>query len=353
MARASGLCGRLYHDNFSDEGFSVIRQMCPSCFAMIELASSAAGTSAACPKCSKEFPVPSNYTPTVLSEPNIQEPKPVNDPTPAVPPIPTTDAKPTPPPGLVIPTDAPRAAASTPEETTSGSYGTVRSVTLSPSVLEWLPVACFTLILLLTFFSWVGLYPGGFSTYTQSAWQAFFGTFRTDHISEEVLKLEAPLKTSISQNLMLMFPYLVALLFATVLAWADRFVTAAHITQLPPQAKIIEKIWPFRFSILTGLAILTLVLLLLQISAGFGLESAVAKHIGADFNEKIAASDNSSTKQKLHIEMGTKLAQYQLTGTTYLYLALLAHVAVVLAAAAKAWLHRRGTKPLPRIQLQY
>jgi hypothetical protein len=332
----------------------VIRQICPNCFTTVELASSAAGTSTACPKCGKLFTVPTNYTPTVLSDPNTPEPKPVSDPTPPVPTTPTTaDAKPTPPPGLVIPSDTPRTAVSGPEETSGGSYAHVRSLTLSPSVLEWLPVACFTLILLLTFFSWVGLYPGGFSTYTQSAWQAFFGTFRTDHISEEVLKLEAPLKTSISQNLMLMFPYLLSLLLATVLAWADRFVTAAHITQLPAQAKVIEKIWPYRFSILTGLAILTLVLLLLQISAGFGLESAVSKHIGADFNEKIAASDNSSTKQKLHIEMGTKLAQYQLTGTTYLYLALIAHVAVVLAAAAKAWLHRRGAKPLPRIQLQY
>lgn len=350
----------------------MIRQICPHCFGAIELPDAAAGTSVECSVCHKSFAVPGRHTPTVAdAQPPTPAPAPAPMPalatatttlplTPGRPPVSEATSTPNLPPGLVVPAEPPKVPTASSAPGTPGYAPPVppvgmahtASVTLAPALLEWLPVVCFTLILVLTFFSWVGMYPGGYLAYSQSPWGAFVGNFETNPISEEVMKLEVTLKKVIGSNWTFLLPYLFGVVLATALAWADRFVTVAHVTALPGPLSFVQKMWPHRFPVLTGLAIGTLLLLLVQVRLGFGLENAIKAHVTGEYAEALAAADNSSSRQKLLVKQGMNLGQYELQGTTCLALALAAHGVAVAAAAGRFWLYRRGPKPLPRITLQ-
>jgi hypothetical protein len=172
-------------------------------------------------------------------------------------------------------------------------------------------------------------------------------------VAEDVLKLETPLKKLIGSNFLILFPYLISVLIAMILGWADRVVTTAHVTSLPGPLKFIETIWPHRFAVLTGLAVLTLGLLLLQLSMGFGLDRAITEHVSGEFTEQLAATDlTDAAKQKIAISKGTALAKYRPETTTWLGIVVWLHILVILATAARAWLYRRGDKPLPKLTLQ-
>ena len=266
---------------------------------------------------------------------------------------PTADSRPTtPPPGLVTPPAGVQSETASP--TPSGTYTQACNVTLSPHVIDWVPVVCLTLILLLTFFSWVGIYPGGYKAYSQSPWLAVSGSISTDRFAEEVLKIEGKLKALVSSNWILLIPYLIGLLLTTALAWADRFVTMAHVQKLTGPLEILSRIWPHRFPLLAALSIVLLVLLLLQLQVGFGLEDAVKKMATETFTEqRTAAGTNSAALDKVTVLEGQELGKYQPQGTFFLSLAVIAHFVVVFAAAARFWLYRRGTKPLPKLTMNW
>ncbi len=302
----------------------MIRQICPHCFASVEFADEAAGTTADCPVCRKAFPVPGRYAPSVAGDPA---------------------ARPTPPPGLVAPTDAPRAPVAGPDATPDGPG---RTLTLSPSKLGWLPVTCLTLVLVLSFFSWVGHYPGGYTAYSQSPWGALAGKFETNPFSDDVLHLEKPLNAAIGSNLLLL-PYLLALLAAVALGWADRAVTAASVTGLPGPLAFLQGVWPYRAAVLAALAVGTLTLLALQVRVGFGLDTATRRVVAEHYAEALKAAETSAAEQKILVKQGMELGQYAVQTTWCLTLAVALHAVAAVAALLGLWLARRGTKPLPRV----
>ena len=59
----------------------------------------------------------------------------------------------------------------------TGDYRHRGTVSLSPRVLPWLAVGALVLVFVLTFFPWVGFYPGGITVTYQNAWQAAFGSY--------------------------------------------------------------------------------------------------------------------------------------------------------------------------------
>jgi hypothetical protein len=330
----------------------VIVQVCPNCLSTVELPATAAGTTVDCPKCKEPFPVPDTYTPTVAGEP-----KPVPPPAPApvsmaLPPMPYTPPagegpKPAPPPGFVPPGERPAAA---PGAAASPSHAGGATYLLSPVALDWLPVACFTLVFVLTFFSWVGLYPGGYKAYAQTPWHALAGTMEVNPLSEQVLQIEGPLKALLGMNVVLLLPYFLCLFWAVILGWADRAIKLENLKGLPGPLAKLERLWPYRSTILAGLAVATLLLLLAQVSVGFGLENATEKLVNGEFKDRLAAAKgNTSDTQKLEVEQGMQLGKYTLQTTTALTLAVLLHVTAVVAAGLRFWLHRRGAKPLPRV----
>lgn len=320
----------------------MLRQVCPSCLRTVDVPDAAAGTTVECPACRVPFPVPGKYSPTVEAPRTV-----MNEPNPSLPPAPPGLA-PTPPTYGTMPP----AAGPMPQPAPPSTAGT-KGISLSPLILDWAPVACFTLILIFTFFSWVGLFPGGYKAYSQSPWGAFTGTFTTDHFSDQVVELESPIKKTISSNVALL-PYFLALFLAVALAWADRFVTVAHITALPSKLTFIGRIWPIRFPLIAGLAVLLLAMFLLQSWLGFGLETAVNRIVAAEFAEKLAEANGKSTEeQKIAVKAGMKLGSYQVQTTTMYSIVAVLHFAAVLAAAGRFWLSRRGTKPLPRLSFDW
>ena len=268
---------------------------------------------------------------------------------------PTADSRPpTPPPGLVTPPVGAHSETSSPTAPGTSGYTQACSVSLLPHVLDWVPVVCFSLILFLTLFSWVGIYPGGYKAYSQSPWLAISGSISTDRFAEEVLKKETNLKALTSSNWILLIPYLIGLLVTTVLAWADRFVTMAHVQTLTGKLAFLSRIWPHRFPLLAGLSVALLLLLLLQLQMGFGLETAVKQMATETLaGERDAAGSNSAALDKVAVKEGQELGKYQPQGTYYLSLAVIAHFVAVLAAGARFWLNRRGTKPLPKLTMNW
>lgn len=324
-----------------------MRQICPSCFKSIELPESAAGTTATCPQCGEAFAVPAGYAPTV--EGGAARPD-------------TYGLTPTPNRALATPEPPPPGYIPPPHVTTGPVRSDARSTTyehtvgftLSARVLEWVPVGCLTLVFALTFFSWVGAFPGGYRIFTQSPWQAFFGTFSTPLPLESVHPEATKLEEKVHGNILLLLVYLVCLIAAVALGWAER---AARLTDPHTTAKSLGWVRAMqpRFAVLmAGLAAASLAAIVVQMSQGFGLETAIAERIAEDKTPKPA--DGQPTPSSLPATPfadGQAKGKFSVSGTTACDLALLAHVVALAALAKLVWLQGRGNKMPPRVSVQW
>ncbi|MFO0825558.1 MAG: hypothetical protein U0792_20960 [Gemmataceae bacterium] len=72
-----------------------------------------------------------------------------------------------------------------------------------------------------------------------------------------------------------MFPFLLAILAATVLAWTDRVVHDLAPGLIPP----LTGLWPWRKVVIGVLATLAFVLVCSQLLNGFGMERAIRKTV--------------------------------------------------------------------------
>ena len=295
---------------------SLIRQICPSCFQSVELPDAAAGTTAPCPACGKPFPVPTGYAPAVDAD------------------------RPPPPPGLVPPGLIPPAPPADP-----AGYAKSATLTLSPAWAAWVPAVALTGVLLLTFFPWVGTFPAGYRIFTQSPWQAVVGWIHPSGLLEQALRERPALEAEVSSNWFLLVPYLVLLIVSVVLVWADRAGLSPDAAKAPRALAWVPGIWPHRHALLTGLTAVGLVLVVIQVARGFGLQTAVEARIAAEVE---AAKSVPNAPALAYVE-GERIGHYGLEGTTARNLALTLHGLAVAALFARLWLDGRGPKPLPRL----
>ena len=226
------------------------------------------------------------------------------------------------------------------------------SVTISPLWLDWIPVACLAVVLVLTLFNWIGTYPGGTRVYSQSPWYAAAGYISTNTLPEELLLDEKYFEENVTGNrwLIAYFPLLVVALFLGVL---DRVLRNPTVNSVPGPLAWVPAIWPRRFLVLTVITGLLLAILLIQTWRGFGLETAVKQKVADVYAKQVEDADSTPKKQKVTVMMGSELARYQLQGTTPLNAAIALHAVAFLAMLGRWWLHNRGTKPHPRVSLQY
>jgi hypothetical protein len=224
-------------------------------------------------------------------------------------------------------------------------------------VLAWIPAVCLTLILLLTFFPWVGSYVGSTAVYSQNAWRALAGMPYVNLQLEDAMKAERAWPTDVLNRVQKnweLLPYILALLLALTIAWAERLVASLDRSRMPPQLRWVTSIWPYRIPIVAGLATVTLLLLLIQMASGFGLERAAERVVSEKFAAERAQNASDPAKLvRISYKEQEELARFKLEHTTWLYLALLLNILVVLAMIVRAWLDRRGNKPPPRIVFQY
>src|SRR5207253_4387536 len=96
-------------------------------------------------------------------------------------------------------------------------YEHVFTIWISPRGVPWIaPVALF-LVLILMFFPWTGVYPGGYAVYKQSALQMIWGGYSVDQVGEQVVRMENAIQGAIHANWLMAF-YFLLILAALVLA---------------------------------------------------------------------------------------------------------------------------------------
>lgn len=267
---------------------------------------------------------------------------------------------PAPPPGFVPPETTqfePPLPPTPPPPPIPHGYTHSRGFSLSPRVMAWVPAVGLTLILLLTFLNWVGSYVGGHAVYAQSAWRSAARSVARDFPLERLMEQQAAWPTDVLNKVRtdwLMVPYLIALIVAVVFAWAERMVAALDRTRLPPPLRWVAAVWPYRIPVIAALATVAFILLVAQASNGFGLERAMKGLVGERFAaERTASAGNPAALDAIDFKQDQELSRFNLERTTWFYLALALHVAVVLAMLVRAALERRGNRPPPRFVYQY
>ncbi|HYH63411.1 MAG TPA: hypothetical protein VD866_01800 [Urbifossiella sp.] len=321
--------------------------ICPNCAKFVTVSDEAAGTTVPCPECKAPFPVPARYDP-VVSVPNSPPPPPP----PHVPP-PAAPAAPLP--GL---TPEALAAVTHPAPPLGAGYEHTLGLSLRQSTLAWVPAVGLTIVLLLTLFPWVGSYVGGSAVYSQTAWRALTGSparnFHLEELSRQQAGWPADVLNRVSSDWPLMLTYLLLLIVAVALAWAERFVADINRTRLPRQAGFLADVWPYRVPVLAGLAAVLVVLLFLQAGRGFGLERAMRQAVAERFaGERERAAGNEAKLDEIEFRADQELSKFNLERTAWFELAVGLHLLVVLAMVGRFWLERRGSKPPPRLVLQY
>ena len=324
----------------------MIRQLCPSCVQLVELPDDAAGETVVCPRCAHPFPVPQAYTPTVDTAAGPPAPMPPAADRPAPPP----GFVPPQPPGTPVAPPPPAGATAPPVPVpTPAGYTHSGGFALTPQALGWVPAACLTVVLALSFFPWVGSYPGGVRLYSQMPWQAAFGYFTPSPLGSA--DDELALKSLVSMNWLLVL-YVLLLLPAVALAWSERFVRGTNPTptNLPGPLARLAVVWPQRFLLLTVLTGLLLALLLVQTWRGFGLEQAVDALAARTHEKEVSEADTLAKEQRAQVRVGQEVGRFALDGTTALNWAIAAHVVAVASVVGLWWLHRRGPKPAPQVR---
>lgn len=328
----------------------VIRQLCPNCFASVELPPDAAGSSVPCPKCQMPIAVPAAYAPSVAASGGLPAGGGPVSPTPG--PNPMSESIAPPPPGLNFPAVSAPPLPTFPSSAPTDSPRRALGFCFRPLWLDWVPVVGLSAILALTLFNWVGTYPGGIRVYSQSPWFALFGEISTNGLPDELLLDEKEVEGLVTGNRWLI-AYLPLLIVATGLAWLERIIRDPNIGTIPGPLAWLPGLWPRRFPLLTALAAILLIILLVQCWRGFGLENAVKQKVSTIYEKQLAEADTTPKKQKVTVMMGQELAKYQLQGTTPLNVALGLHVIVLLGMLGRWWLHARGGKPYPELTLNY
>ncbi|WP_439620621.1 hypothetical protein [Gemmata sp.] len=353
----------------------MIKLICPKCMKTVPVPDDFSGREVTCPNCMKPFDAPARYNPAVIPDP-APAPAPVPPPaaaaTPA--PVPTpiapeprmTPDVPSPPPGFVPPSPltlpgvtavqlAPPpyyAAQGASAPTPLAGYTRSLGFTISPNVILWTPAVLLTVAFFCTFFRWTGSYLGGHPVYSQSPWQAVFGSVSRNFALEANMPVSGAWLDKVTSDWLMLLPYLFLLLAATVIAWADRGFQALDPRKVPP----IAGIWPWRKAVVGVLASLALVLVVSQLVSGFGMERAIRKMVRENpelAKQREEAANSPAKLAAVENREDSELAKYNLESTGWRDLAVLCNLLAIAAVFLSIPLEKRGDKPPPRVVLHY
>jgi hypothetical protein len=373
--------------------------LCPNCQKMLTVPEQYAGQLMKCPLCSGNFTVPA-----LPGGPHV-DPAPAFAPAPAAPPPPSAPSLPdayavkfepelapappkppvetpafsTAPPEQAFSFATPPAAPPKAPATSSssgpstppapppppGDYTRKVAICFSDKVLQWVPPGAILLIFFLTWFPWVGVYPGGVAAVTQNAWQAAVGGY-SDYIDmkstypvlteDDVKKLnesrvdKSGTKDVITKpgwnflTLFYLFPFLMGSLVVTLGVAALPFLQI----KLPPQ---VQQLLPWRWAIVTGLNGILLLFLGLQLPLSFNLESKEKDWVD---NQPEVKKEPKNNEEKCKIEAFQGDRERWLLRTFWFRLVVLLHILATASAALVYWIEKRGpSRPLPRLELMW
>jgi hypothetical protein len=222
-------------------------------------------------------------------------------------------------------------------------------ITLSPRVVQWIAPICLALVFLLLFFPWVGAYPAGHGVYTQSGFQAWWGTFSTDPVGEKVLKKDAAIREAISMNFFRVSLWLILILGGIALAAAP-LVMSRFTIRLPAA---LEQLWPWRQALLGGITLLALVILLSLAWGGLGLERALEAPVHQQIDAQQTSGMTGEETQMMEIRRGAQLGELNLRRTVWLRWAVFFNLLALAGVGVEFWLERRGARLPPRAELNW
>jgi hypothetical protein len=221
---------------------------------------------------------------------------------------------------------------------------------ISPQVMAWLPAIFLTITFLCTFFPWVATYLGGSPVDSQGLWRAISGFPNRNIPLEEAMQTPGDWLDKVTSDYLLMVPYFLLLLAAVVLAWLERGLKTIDLRKIPQLARV----WHRRVELIILLSTIAFAFMLTQVSYGFGLERAMRHVVTEQFSqdrEKAAGSQSKLAKVKYNEEQ--EYAKFNMGHTFWFYLGFTCNFLAVLAMLSHMALERRGSKPPPRIVIQY
>lgn len=262
------------------------------------------------------------------------------------------------------------APATSPPPPLPEGYTAKLSVPFAPFALQFVAPAAVFLIFVLSFFSWVGISPGGVTEVSQSAWGAAFGGYTAD---EKVGPDWATKKDKSDEQKKLEPGADVPLIFYVLLLIPTLLVTGACLAagfvgdKLPPA---IQPVLAWRWAIVGGLNLILLGFLGMTLVFGFSLEGKLKDEVKDDKARRflgsasayaygLSASPSRASPDKAENEKDRKereAARAVLLDaahrTVALNLVVVLHLLAILCAALCLWVNKRDyRKPTPRLEV--
>jgi hypothetical protein len=228
-----------------------------------------------------------------------------------------------------------------------GDYAHALPIKISLPVLRWLVPVCLILIFLLTFFPWIGSYPGGIGFSTQTGWGTAFGgwTLEASVEKKEKRRQDAdedykPEKPGASA-FMIIYIILICLL---TLASIGVIVLPFLPIRLPP---LVETLKQMQGLILGGVALLAFLFLNMELIKGFNLSNLLRSKVEKQFK---VDSDDVEKRTEQQIVQGGVLSGLSLEQTLWFRLVFWLNLLAIIGGALEFWVVRRGNKPPPKIE---
>jgi hypothetical protein len=348
--------------------------LCPNCQKMLSVPEQYAGQLMKCPTCQGTFTVPNlpaGGTSDLIGM--TPGPAPSSGPPAVAPPPPDVygvqhepiSMTPPPPPPPPPPQGFSSGSVPLPSQPPDQLIGYTHHSTVyfSERVLQFVPAVAAVLVFFLSFFAWVGLFPGGQTALTQSAWGiAFGGTGADDNLGpmnrikrtagvgswiskEEAKSLEDDLGISFLMMLYLFLGFLTLLVSVAVVAYP--FLQGK--VQIPP---VVLNLLPLRWAIVVGLHVLVFLLLLLQLVFTFPLESKVSSVARSRYDALLKENSSSTAKADAAVMYG--MITEEARRTYALETVVILHILAILSAGLVFWVDKRGPAyPTPKLEVAW
>jgi hypothetical protein len=113
----------------------------------------------------------------------------------------------------------------------------------------------------------------------------------------------------------------------------------------------LQGVFPWRWGIATALNLFVLLFLVLQLLAGFSIESIVRTTVEKQMEEQFKT--DKSTKAQKQKDLMHGVAVGSLTRTWWLTLAVMLHLSALVSTAIMFRVGQRPNRPIPRLSLEW
>ncbi len=333
--------------------------LCPNCQKMLTVPEEYAGQMMQCPLCRGTFTMPAlpQSAGAGMPPPSSSSPAGPDSFTIPLPPSGVYQLPPDQQPGVAPPPPPDSLKKGTPKtsppplypEPAAGTYARAIPVRINPRFLFWLVPVCLILALVLSFFPWKGVYPGGVAVLTQNGWQTAFGGWSATPVFDKTKRIPIDKEADRPGSSLFMMVALILLALLVLFAVAVLVVQVAKLN-VPPALQA-----PLRWQglILGGVALLVFVVILIPTFTGFPINKAVTGKMEDEIKKVPAAVRSDEDSQLQQMQRGVMLATFPVQSTLWFWLAFILILLAALGGLLQFWMLRRGAKPWPKLEFSW